>query len=79
MTYQKNEKIEVLDHEGNWVIGRYMFPSDFSDDDFEPSPIQHVIECFDLDYCPIRIPDDKIRKIIKASSCDETAHYRCLG
>ena len=77
MTYQKNEKIEVLDREGNWIPGRYMFLSDYYDS--ETLNYLHVIECFDLDYCPIRIPDDKIRKMGKINTCDETAHYRCLG
>ncbi len=75
MTYQKDEIIEVLSPEGNWLFGKYRFPSAYSDDD----AIVHVVECFDLDYCPIRIPDDKIRKVSKENSYDETAHYRCLG
>lgn len=53
-----------------------MFLSDYYDS--EILNYFHVIECFDLDYCPIRIPDDKIRKVSKANFCDETAHYSCL-
>lgn len=68
--YSKNEKIEVLNKEGKWVEGTYKFPSDYEG--------QHIILCFDIDYCHIRIPDDKIRKIF-VSNCDETAHYRCEG
>lgn len=78
MTYQKDETIEVLSPEGNWILGKYLFPANYFDN-FEESDDVHVIECFDLDYYPIRITDDKIRKMNKINTCDETAHYRCLG
>lgn len=53
--YTKNETIEVLDANGKWVTGRYMFKS--IDEGF------HVIECSSLWYGAIKTPDDKIRKV----------------
>lgn len=60
--YQKDEKIEVLTPEGKVFPGKYVcLSSRFNDDIGEH---YHIIECFDLDYCYIRIPNSKIRKVI---------------
>lgn len=61
LAYSKNEEIEVLNSKGNWVKGTYKFPSHKD----EGEPQHHIIQCFELDYCHIRIPDNKIRKISK--------------
>ncbi len=60
MTYQKDESIEVLDFDGNWVLGVYRFPLTDSQ-----TCENHVIECPLISYTYLKISDDKIRKISK--------------
>lgn len=61
ISYSQNEEIEVLDAKGNWIKATYKFPSHRNEDE----PQHHVIQCFELDWCHIRTPDNKIRKISK--------------
>lgn len=63
MTYQKDESIEVLDFDGNWVPGVYQFPLPDSQT-CENHVIQcSLIQCSLISYTYLKVSDEKIRKI----------------